>query len=129
MSRQTKFSMQDLGNSRPPLQIIEATHTSRSRSWVVRFLQTQNFFRSKQVEVFAPYVFRGFWFTILVVRLISHERVDDFEGIYQRLDGALQSTDITRTNLPHHTLRKVKCQDWVLVHIEHVYVHCNLRDQ
>ena len=30
---------------------------------------------------------------------------------------------------PHHTQRKVKCQDWVLARIEHAYHPHNLRDQ
>ena len=64
-----------------------------------------------------------------MVRLISREPVDDFEGIFQRLDGALQSIDIARADLPHHTRREVKCQDCVLVRIEHAYHPYNLHDQ
>ena len=74
----------------------------------MRLLQTQNFFRSKKVNLFARIFFVGFPLTILVVRLILWRRRDRFR---RRLDPELERTDIRRTDYPHDTQRKVKCQD------------------
>ena len=72
----------------------------------MRLLQTQNFFRSKKVDLGARIFFEGFPLTILVVRLILWRRRGRFR---RRLDPELESTDIRHTDHPHDTQRKVKC--------------------
>ena len=100
---QSGFPKANIDGEGDPLDITDGVWYHRTPSSVVRFLQTQKFFRSKHVDPTACYFFRGFLFTILVVRLISREPVDDFHGIFYKFDDALQSIDIDRTDRSHHT--------------------------
>ena len=95
------------GEGEPPY-ISDGFQQRLAPSSVVRFLQTQKFFRSKKVVLTGLIFFVGFPFTILVVRLILWRRRGRFR---RRLDPELESTDIRHTDHPHDTQRKVKCQD------------------
>ena len=91
-----------------PPHLLEAVYPELAPSCVVRLLQTQNFFRSKKVVLFAFLFFGGFPLTVLVVRLILWRRRCRFR---RRLDLKLESIEIRRTDHPHHTQRKAKCQE------------------
>ena len=68
------FSNVNIDGEGDPPQSVDAVWDELAPSCVVRFSQTQNFFRRKKLEVSAGIFFEGFPFTVLVVRLILWRR-------------------------------------------------------